>query len=97
MQLYILYTRHVFIATINLIPRFGNTLGGTAVYIKTLIPTRLDEQISCKFGDADGIPRRINEELIVCVSPPSEKEGAVVLHLQVGNRGALMSQYLYSK
>ena len=95
----IIYSTHssCFLATINPIPRFGNMLGGTAVYMKTMVPTRPNEQISCKFGEADGVPRRINDELTVCVSPPSEREGAVVLRLQVGNRGALMSQYLYSK
>ena len=95
--IYILHTLRVFIAQINPIPRFGNMLGGNAVYMKTMVPTRPDEQISCKFGNADGVPKRINAEHVVCVSPPSEREGAVVLRLQVGNRGPLISQYLYSK
>ncbi len=83
--------------TINPIPRFGNMLGGTPVYVKTLVPTRNEEDIHCLFDNNEVVMRRVNEGLVVCVSPPSDREKEVSLRLTVGQRQPLKSQFFYSK
>lgn len=84
-------------AAINPIPRFGNMLGGTPVYMKTLVPTRTNEVISCMFDNTEGVVHRVNEDLVVCVSPPADREKEVSLRLQIGQRGSLDSQFFYSE
>lgn len=72
-------------------------LGGTAVYIRTEVPTRNEEHITCKFGRKLGVAKKIDRNLVVCVSPATEREGEVILQLQIGQRGLLESKFFYSK
>ena len=72
-------------------------LGGTAVLIETAIGFKKTEQIVCTFDGIQVPGRKVNNTLVMCVSPLLSKPGYVLFTLRIGTRHQEESHYLSGK
>lgn len=84
---------------ITLTPRYGHLFGGTPVIVTG--PCFSDkDNIECLFGTDRSEAQFINEQSILCVSPPLNKIGVIPFTLGVKQQGeefTFNSTYLTSK
>ena len=86
-----------FLASATVKPRRGNMLGGTGVFIHVCQGIRVDESVKCFFGTTSVDGRRLGNTLAVCVSPPVQKTGYILLEVVIGDGIILKSQFLSCK
>ncbi len=89
---------YVLIATIKLSPRFGNSLGGTAVVIEPGIVLSQSDIIRCTFDGSGQNGFVLNSSTVVCISPILQNtSGFVMFKLNVLHRVSFETQFLASK
>ncbi len=89
---------YVLKATIKLSPRFGNSLGGTAVIIEPGILLSNTDTIRCTFDGSGRTGFVLNNSTVMCISPfLQETSGFVPFKLNVVRRVSFETQFLASK
>ncbi len=89
---------YVFIATIKLSPRFGNSLRGTAVIIEPGIVLSNTDIIRCTFDRSGQTGFVLNNSTVMCISPILQKTSSFVpFKLDVVRRVSFETQFLASK
>ena len=86
-----------FLASATLKPLRGNMLGGTGVFIHVCQGIRVADSVKCFFGTIPVDGQRLGNTLAVCVSPPVQKTGYILLEVMIGNGTTLKSQFLSCK